>query len=131
MPSHRGHAPAFRSREQKRVLLPLDMGVTYQVSIVTTTSWSQDESQTVVHQFLRPFYSSGIVWAEPMASPTAAGGVAIPWRTGPFECAVPWVLCCWLRRLSNSTISITLNTSHPNNSFEGIRSHTKAKLPCL
>ena len=42
--------------------------------------------------FLRYIYI--VVWVETMASPPAAGGVAIPSRIGIFECPVSRVACC-------------------------------------
>ena len=39
-------------------------------------------------QYLRACSSSGIAWVKTMASPPAAGDVAIPPRTALFECPV-------------------------------------------
>ena len=47
-----------------------------------------------IQQCLRACSSSGIVWVETMASPPAAGDVAIPSRIGLFECPVFCAACC-------------------------------------
>ena len=74
---------------KKSILMTCDV---WYVSCSSYNRLRTQHTRACVQQHLRASSSSGIVWVKTMASPHAAGGVAIPSPIGLFECPVNPVL---------------------------------------